>query len=211
MKAKVIFFDFWGTLVENGIFPSPSKQVKYILRIKEPFTDFIQKFEESFMTESFDNLTEGFDKVIKDFDLNPPDFVKDKLVGMWNKNTILAKPFPDTKDVLRALKEEGLKVALVSNADPFSIDQVIDKYGMKDLFDGIYLSYKYGKLKSHGDLFDIALKDLGFTKKDALMVGDSIESDIKGAEKAGIKSVLLDRKNKREYEDKIISLKELLE
>jgi 2-haloalkanoic acid dehalogenase type II len=211
MKAKVILFDFWGTLVENGIFPSPSKQVKYILRIKDPFTDFILKFEKSFMTDKFQNLTEGFEKVISDFGLNSPDFVKDKLVGMWNKNTILAKPFPDTVQVLKALKDEGVKIALLSNADPFSIDQVLEKYKLKELFDGIYLSYNHGKLKSEGELFEIALKDLKMKKEDALMVGDSIESDIKGAENAGIKSVLLDRKNKRDYEDKIISLKELLE
>ncbi len=33
--VKLIIFDFWGTLVENGIFPSPVRQVKYILRIEE--------------------------------------------------------------------------------------------------------------------------------------------------------------------------------
>jgi FMN phosphatase YigB (HAD superfamily) len=41
-------------------------------------------------------------------------------------------------------------------------------------------------------------------------VGDSIETDIKGAEAAGIKAYLLDRKGRREFPNKIQSLTELL-
>jgi FMN phosphatase YigB (HAD superfamily) len=210
MKTKAILFDFWGTLIENGIYPSPSKQVKYILRIKDPFPDFIKKFEESFMKTKFENLTEAFDNVINEFRINPPSFVKDKLVGMWNKNTILAKPFPETIESLKILREKGIKIGLIANTDPFSIEQVIEKYNLKDYFDVIVLSYNEGKLKSDKELFDIALEKLDVKREETIMVGDSIESDMIGAKNSSIRGVLIDRKNKRDYEDKIISLSELL-
>ena len=38
------------------------------------------------------------------------------------------------------------------------------------------------------------------------MIGDSLQSDIQGVEKAGIKGMLVDRNNKREYSPKIESL-----
>ena len=41
------------------------------------------------------------------------------------------------------------------------------------------------------------------------MVGDSLESDIEGAQKAGIRAILLDRRGRREYPDKISNLLEL--
>jgi FMN phosphatase YigB (HAD superfamily) len=41
------------------------------------------------------------------------------------------------------------------------------------------------------------------------MVGDSIESDLIAAEKLGIKGFLVDRNNKREYPNKILTLSEL--
>ena len=43
------------------------------------------------------------------------------------------------------------------------------------------------------------------------MVGDNYEIDIKGAENAGIKAILLDPKNKYEYKDKIKDINELEE
>jgi len=41
------------------------------------------------------------------------------------------------------------------------------------------------------------------------MVGDSIQSDIMAAKKIDMKSVLIDRRNSREYHPKIKSLHEL--
>jgi FMN phosphatase YigB (HAD superfamily) len=55
------------------------------------------------------------------------------------------------------------------------------------------------------------LKKLKIKKTEAVMVGDSLESDIKAAENAGIKAILVDRHNKREYSDKISNLAELKE
>ncbi|MGM5487706.1 MAG: HAD family hydrolase [Nanobdellota archaeon] len=208
---KAVLFDFWGTIIENGIFPSPVKQAKFILRIDMPFSDYIERFEKSFMTRKADNLTEAFRNVCDEFDVRPPEHVIDKLVGMWNKNTLLAKPFEDTFETIKGLREKGVKIGLVSNTDPFSITQLISKFELDELFDGIVLSYEAGMLKSNPEMFDKALAKLGVAKEDAVMVGDSIESDMKGAENAGIKAYLIDRKDKRDYESKITGLKELLE
>ena len=58
-------------------------------------------------------------------------------------------------------------------------------------------------------MFEQALKKLGVKKDDAIMVGDSIDTDMVGAEAAGIKAVLVDRKNNRDYKLKISSLTEI--
>jgi len=54
------------------------------------------------------------------------------------------------------------------------------------------------------------MKKMKVKKADVISIGDSIESDIVGADKAGIKSYLLDRKGRREFERKIASLSEVL-
>ncbi len=209
MAIKGVFFDFWGTLVENGVFPSPVKQVKYILRLNIPFSEYIQQFEKSFMTKEFESLTDAFNNVCRSFNIRPPQFVIEKLVGMWNKNSLLAKPFPDTVKTLEMLKEKGIKIGLISNTDQFSINQVIDKFDLRKYFDVVVFSYNEGMLKSDKELFDVALDKLKLDKEEVLMVGDSMESDIKGAENAGIKPLLIDRRDKREYENKIITLKDI--
>lgn len=207
--VQAILFDFWGTLVENGIFPSPVRQVRYTLRLRIPFQEFIVKFEEAFMLKKYETLKEAFENVCKAFDVNPPQFVIDSLIGMWNKNMLLAKPFPETIKVLEELKKDH-KLAIISNTDNFSLEPVLDKFDLRKYFDAIILSYGTGYLKSNTKMFGEAMKKLGVKKKkDCIMVGDSLESDIVGAKKAKIAAVLIDRNDRREYETKIKTLEEL--
>ncbi len=206
--VKGIIFDFWGTLIENGIFPSPVRQVKYILRLQMPFRDFIVRFEEVFMTSTYDDLNEAFKAVCKEFEVEPKPFILEKLVGMWNKNELLAKPFLETKEVLDYLKDKKIKIGLISNT-PNTINRLIDKFGLEDYFDGILFSYDAGMLKTNPKMFKNVLKKMKLKPKDAVMIGDSIPTDMIGARKAGIKSVLLDRRNKRDFKPKIVNLRAL--
>jgi HAD superfamily hydrolase (TIGR01509 family) len=206
--VKGVFFDFWGTLVENGTY-SPIKQSYSILRVRMPFGQFAEPFERALMTKSYEDQATAFVEVCKEFNVNPIPIVIEKLIGVWNKNRLLAKVYPDTIDTLKALKEKKIKIALISNAPNNNIEPVLERFGMKDLFDGVFISYNEGKLKTDG-LFEHALKKLKLKKGDVISVGDSIETDIKGAEAAGIKAYLLDRKGRREFPNKIQSLTELL-
>lgn len=209
-KIKCVLFDFWGTVVENGVFPSPVRQVKKIMRVNEPFSDYITKFEESFMTAKFENLSEAFHNVTKEFNLNPPEFVYDKLIGLWNKNTFLSKPFPETVGVLEELKKE-YKLVLICNTDNHSTPQVLEKFKLDKYFDAIILSCDVGFLKTNKKMFSLALKKVKVKKEEAVMVGDSIPTDMVGAENAGIKSILVDRRHTREYDNKIETLFKLKE
>ncbi len=211
MAIKGIIFDFWGTLVENGVFPSPVSQVKYFLRLRDMrFQDYIVRFEKVFMTKKFENLTDCFDAVCKEFNVNPPDWVIEKMIGMWNKNRLLAKPFPETIEILEKLRKD-YKIGLISNTDCFSVDPLIEKFNMGPHFNSVIMSYKEGMLKSDKGLFEKCLKEMKLKNNEVIMVGDSIESDIKSAENAGIKAILIDRRNKREFENKITSLSQVPE
>ena len=196
--------------MENGVVPSPFSQVRHSLRLHIPFGEFAPKFEEAFMLTKYDSLYDAFKEVTKSFDINPPPFVYDNLVGLWNKNKLLAKPFADVEPVLRELKRD-YKLCLISNTDSFSLREIIEKYGLNKYFDIVILSYEVGLLKTDPKMFELALKKLKVKKDEVIMVGDSMESDIKGAQAAGIRAVLIDRQGKREYEDKISSLTELKE
>jgi len=207
--TKAIIFDFWGTLVENGVFPSPVRQVKYILKIEEPFAEYIVKFEQIFMLKKYDDLYVAFTAVCEAFDKKPESFILDKLVGMWNKHKLLAKPFQETIELLENLKKEGYKIALISNTDCFSTDEVLDKYDLRKYFNDIVLSYNVNMLKTNPKMYEMILKNLKVDKSDALVVGDSIETDIKGSKDADIKSVLVDRRGRREFSPKIQNLTEL--
>jgi len=205
--AKAIIFDFWGTIVENGIFPSPTKQVKYILRLDMPYSPFVMRFEKHFMLKKYNDLFEGFTEVCNAFSLESDQIVLEKLVGMWNKNKLLAKLYPETTEVLEDLKKD-YKLVLISNCDS-SIEQVLEKYNLKSYFDVVYLSYEKGKLKTDKGVFEEIAKSLKMKPTDLIMVGDSMDTDIKPAEEAGVKAILIDRRGRMEYKNKIASLSEL--
>ncbi|MBL7100924.1 MAG: HAD family hydrolase [Nanoarchaeota archaeon] len=207
--TKLIIFDFWGTLVENGVFPSPVRQVKYILRIEEPFSEYIVKFEEIFMLKKYEDLYSAFKAVCEAFGKKSESFILDKLVGMWNKHKLLAKPFMETVEILEELKKEGCKIALISNTDCFITEEVMDKYDLRKYFDEVILSYKVNMLKTNPKMYEMILEKLKIGKSDALVVGDSIETDMNGAKDAGINAVLVDRRGRRDFSPKINNLSEL--
>jgi len=208
MGVKAVIFDFWGTLVSTGTW-SPLKQSQQILRVNTPFSSFVPIFEQAFMTQSFKDQHEAFTKVCEAFDVAPIPIVLEKLIGVWNTNKILAKLFPETMEVLEWLKSNKYKLALISNTDCFGIETVIEKFELTKFFDSIQFSFKTGLLKTDPKAFDVLLKELKVKKNEVVMVGDSIESDMKGAEQAGITGVLVDRRGMREYTNKIKDLHEL--
>jgi HAD superfamily hydrolase (TIGR01493 family) len=126
---------------------------------------------------------------------------------MWNKNKILSKPFPDTVENLERLHKDYTLV-LVANIDNLNKD-VIEKFSLQKYFDHIFLSCDTGMLKTDEKFYDVVMKETGLNKEDVLIVGDSIESDMKAAEAAGIAHVLIDRNNRMDYDNKITSLNDL--
>ena len=205
--GKVILFDFWGTLVENGI-PSPIKQVKNVLGIYIPFSEYVKRMESAMMTKNFPSLREAFIAVCEEFKVEPTEFIIDQLIGLWNKSWMLASIYEDTEEVLADLQKDYTLV-LVSNTDSFSIKNVFEKFSLGKYFTKIYFSCELGNIKTDKEFIPAILKDLNVEAKDCVFVGDSILSDMAAAKNAGIRGILIDRKNCREYEPKIISLQEL--
>ncbi|MBW2979271.1 HAD family hydrolase [Candidatus Woesearchaeota archaeon] len=206
---KGVLFDFWGTLVENGVY-SPLRQAKKILGINMPFGKYVVRFEKALMLSN-KSLEDGFRQVFDAFNIPFEQAVLDELVALWRENAEKAELYPETKDVLEDLKANDIKLCLISNTDSFSVNQVLSKTTLRKYLDAIVLSCAVGCLKTNPRMFYYALKMLNLQKNEVVMVGDSIESDVIGAKKAGIKVILVDRKNKREFQPKINNLSELKE
>lgn len=207
--VKAVLFDFWGTLVENGTY-SPLRQTYNILRARMRFSEFVIKTESVLMTKPYEDQASAFTAVCKEFNIEPKPFIIDKLIGIWNKNKLLAQLYPDTIKVLEELKKAKYKLAIVTNCPNNSVEPVIEKFGLGKYFDAVLMSWETGYLKTDKELFELAMKKLKVKKKeDVLMVGDSIPTDIEGAKNAGINAILVDRKGTREWPEKIKDLTQL--
>lgn len=205
--VKAIIFDFWGTLVENGVW-SPVKQVKNILGITAPFSEYVVRMEKAMMTSTFPSLKDAFESVCKEFNLTCTEQKTEQLIGMWNKSWMLATPYEEIPEELEKLKS-NYRLILVSNTDCFSINQVLDKFQLREYFEGIFFSYELGMIKTDEHFFKSVFKKTGLKPEDCVMIGDSILSDMEAAKSAGIKAVLIDRKDGQHFQPKIRNLKEL--
>ena len=100
--------------------------------------------------------------------------------------------FDDVLPTLRTLREAGLRLAVVSNWD-YRLPGILQAHGVSAYLDAIVVSTVEGFEKPHPRLFEIALARVGSEADTALHVGDSLADDVRGAERAGVRAILLDR------------------
>jgi putative hydrolase of the HAD superfamily len=107
---------------------------------------------------------------------------------VWSTHYSLAA---STHALLEALRERGLRLALVSNtASPqWLLQPVLERQGIVERVDAVVLSSEVGKRKPHPAIFERALAELGVEADEALFVGDRLETDILGASRLGIRTL----------------------
>ncbi|MCX5207064.1 HAD-IA family hydrolase [Streptomyces sp. NBC_00237] len=86
------------------------------------------------------------------------------------------QPYPDTAEVLGALRARGIPVAVVSNIG-WDLRPVFRAHDLDRFVDAYVLSYEYGVQKPDPRLFRTACAALGQEPAHTLMVGDSRHAD----------------------------------
>ena len=107
------------------------------------------------------------------------------------QDNLWRKMLPSTPAVLSVLRNRGLTLGVISNADG-RIGSILQKCGIAELFDTVIDSHEVGVEKPDPHIFALALERLHVHPNQALYVGDIYGIDVIGAERAGLSSVLLD-------------------
>jgi putative hydrolase of the HAD superfamily len=102
-------------------------------------------------------------------------------------------PYPESEDVLSRLKEMGAKLYAVSNWD-IELVKVLDDLGWSGYFDDVIASAVVGVEKPEGEIFEEALRIANVSRDMAVHVGNDPITDIEGASRTGIDTVLVDRR-----------------
>jgi putative hydrolase of the HAD superfamily len=100
--------------------------------------------------------------------------------------------FPEVPDTLRALRDQGYTLAIVSNWD-WHLPALCNDLNLTPYFDAIITSARVGRAKPHPQIFHTALAETGAEPERTLHVGDSYDADVVGAQGVGIAGVLIDR------------------
>ena len=129
-----------------------------------------------------------------------------EMEGRWAQS-VHFELYDDALPVLELLRERGLKIGLLSNSSRDLGDFVA--HHRLDV-DAVLTSHVHGKTKPHETIFRALLDLLGVEPAEAVMVGDTIEDDVEGAQAVGMRAVLLDREGRYpEVDGRLDDLREL--
>lgn len=108
----------------------------------------------------------------------------------WNETYNNLKLYPHVKETLNLVKENNMRVGIVSDLVAHVQIKKLKKLGLSKYVDFIVTSEEAGKEKPHPSIFLLALKKANCLPEETVMVGDSVEKDIQGAKHLGMSSVL---------------------
>ena len=114
------------------------------------------------------------------------------LLGKMRQFDMKLVLYDDVMPALIDLKKKGLTLGLISNVDR-DVTSLLADLGLPSLLRVVVTSQDTGFNKPHPEIFREALRQAGVQAPEAIYVGDQYQVDVIGANKAGMKGVLLDR------------------
>lgn len=193
---KAIFFDLWSTLAKT----SNEWKKAYVAAGFENSTHDNKAFDEMINARSYENEEELAKTMCKLFgNINNTKLVESLL------HKAKGKFYDDVIKGLQEIKNKGYKIGLITNTNNVDV-----KHFDFSLFDTVVISSEVGYTKPDKKIYLLACKNLVVDPSEAVMVGDSYNNDILAAKNAGIKGILIDRKNRYPDKKSIKTLQEIL-
>jgi len=125
----------------------------------------------------------------------------DRLFAVTQTNWVLEE---DALPTLHKLEENGYRLGLLSNAgDDRDVQQLAHRFGISRYFDFILTSAACSYRKPHPRIFELALSNWYFLPAEAVMVGDNLEADVRGAQSVGLYGIWLSRRAGERTEDQL--------
>ena len=209
--AEVVFFDMGGTLIYADpsvpeVFANVARARGHNITVRdvEPCMQMVDEYYESEYLRDGDfwcvheravqiwldmysmmadycgiKSDRGLSQAVYDAYLNPSN---------WSL-------YPDAPACLKGLKRRGFRLGVISNWDA-SLENLLRTMGYLPYFDEVIVSAAVGCRKPGNAIFEIALERMGVSANQAVHVGDLPEADGQGATAAGIRPIIIDRKDK---------------
>ena len=105
----------------------------------------------------------------------------------WDNFLAGMKPFEGATEFICKLRDSGIKIALCTDMTAQIQYRKIQRLGLCDLINFMVSREETGLEKPAAIMFEKALKKLGVSANDVAYFGDSLERDIEGAIRVGIK------------------------
>jgi len=130
--------------------------------------------------------------VLKEAGIEPDEKLVLAMLGKMQQFKTKLVLFDDVIPALKDLKSRGLILGLVSNVER-DLTATMSGLGLPSWLDIVVTSLDAGFSKPQPEIFEEAIRRAGVHPSQALYVGDQYQIDCVGAERAGMKGILIDR------------------
>jgi len=208
-----VIFDLWETLVD---WPAPAWS-----RLKEKLTarlgldaeSFDALWQETYWRRQTGPLREAFEAMGA-----PADTLDDLVALRYDFTRAGLVPRTGVIETLRELKSRGQRLGVISVCSE-DVALVWDETAFADVFDATVFSAACGLKKPDPEIYLLACERLAVEPPDCLFVGDGANDELAGAERVGMRAVLIHRPGEdphwpeaRAWQgDRITSIPEVLE
>jgi putative hydrolase of the HAD superfamily len=121
------------------------------------------------------------------------------------------RAYPDGVAAIDAVAGRGYAVVVASNFDGRLRGVLRGLEGLARWAGTVVISSEVGRRKPHSGFYEAACERLGCAPTSVLCVGDDRENDLEGPRRAGLRSVLVDRRGPAEGDSVVARLTDLLD
>ncbi len=217
---RAVIFDFGGTLMYGRHEWEP-----FIARADEALTNYLRsrgievnlntfpsqfrkRLDAYFKQREQDLLETTYSFVLREllrekgYEYVPDRTIRnalDALFAVTQSNWILEE---DAIPTLKKLEKDGYRLGIISNAgDDADVQQLARRFDIHSYFDFILTSAACSYRKPHPRIFELALSNWYCPPNEAVMVGDNLDADIRGAKDAGLYGIWISRRAEPNTED----------
>ena len=191
-QPKAVLFDAYGTLFDvysvgllaEQLFPGHGSAISVLWRDKQiEYTRLLTTSNHGAYYQPFWQVTQAaLTHTIKIIAVRAGDTASNGLFSPENSAQAIAQlmnqyrhlsAFPENKEVLQALKAQGIPTGILSNGDPAMLDVAVKSAGLADLLDHVISVDSIRKYKTHPDAYALGCQATGLQAKQILFVSSN--------------------------------------
>ena len=185
--TRAVVFDLWDTLVDFDPIAGREFQDQVAARLGNDPDEFAALW--------FEGRAQRESGTLPDYllELGAPEDLMHELVNLRRDLTRrLLAPRPGAVETLKQLRAGGRRVGLITVCSE-DVPGVWSETPFVDLFDATVFSCSIGIRKPDPRIYRLACQELGVEPSEAMFVGDGANDELAGAERVGMRSVLIHR------------------
>jgi 2-haloacid dehalogenase len=173
---KAVLFDAYGTLFDvysvalaaEQMFPGRGQALSVMWRDKQiEYTQLVTTSSAGAHYRPFWELTRaGLRYACKRLGLDLTPEREDQLMNQYRH----LSAFPENREVLQALKSQGIVTGILSNGDPAMLDVAVKSAGLGELLDHVISVDAARKYKTHPDAYALGLQATGLLARQIAFV-----------------------------------------